>query len=153
MRPHRASQEHGGVREQKERGPEDGRTSGEMIVEMTGTGTKNGPGQAVFIEAHFAKAGVRRLVVVLEIEIVFDEGRACERVIANAIAAHPGIDQWQGEEEKHKEKTLEFPSATGPSRDQMIWSQKGNIRGTSIDARHGQEVLAFWVRLVGDVQS
>jgi hypothetical protein len=84
--------------------PEDGGADGEMIVEMAGNGPKRLAGDAVFVKASVAKTGICILIVVGEIEVVLDQRRAKEGVIANAIAANPGIDQREREQEKNEER-------------------------------------------------
>jgi hypothetical protein len=41
-----------------------------------------------------------------EVEIVLDERRAGESVVANAVTAHPGIEHRQRKEKEHKEKAF-----------------------------------------------
>ena len=97
-----------GVGDKQKRRPEDGRTDGEVIFDMAGASAKCSGGLAVFVEAIFAETGVGLLIVVSEIEIVLDERSARERVIANAVSAHPGIQYRQRKQEEHKEKAFCF---------------------------------------------
>jgi hypothetical protein len=85
--------------EQQKWRPEDGWANGEVIVEMSGAGSKEGAGLAIFIETQLAKARVGGLIVPRKIEIVLDEWSARKSVVADAITANPGI-----EERKKKQK-------------------------------------------------
>ena len=78
---------------QQEGRPEYRRANREMIVDMSRSGTKFGLGLAVLIAASFPKTFIGRLVVMREIEIVFDERGAGVGVVADTIPANPGIQQ------------------------------------------------------------
>ena len=64
-----------------------------MVIEVAGCGAEDGFRHAVFVQAGVAKTGVGRLVVVLEVEAMFDERSAREGVVADAVSAHPRIQQ------------------------------------------------------------
>lgn len=89
----RASQQDGGVGEEEEGSPEDGRASGEMVFEMAGGSAKFEFGLAGFVEARPAKTFVGVLIIPGEIETVLNERCAGKGVIANAITAHPRIEK------------------------------------------------------------
>jgi hypothetical protein len=50
-------------------------------------------------------------VVFSEIQIVLDERSASKSVVADAVAAHPGIEKWEREKKKNKEQALGFMRA------------------------------------------
>src|SRR6266403_3633946 len=78
---------------------------------MAGAGAKEGLGLAELIQARFAKAGVGAEIVALEIEAVLDERGARKRVVAHAIAAHPGIQEREREQEKQEQPALVHTAA------------------------------------------
>ena len=78
----------------KKRSPENGGPDGEVILEMAGEGAKFGLGLAAFVEARAAKTFIGMPVVFGEIEIVLNQGGAGKGVITDAVAAHPGIEEW-----------------------------------------------------------
>jgi len=80
---------------EEKRRPENRGANGEMIFQVAGGGAKEGPGLAVFVDALAAETFVGMAVVITEIEIVLDERSASKGVIADAVAAHPGIEKWQ----------------------------------------------------------
>ncbi len=65
-----------------------------MVFEVAGRSSKIGFGLVIFVQARPAKTFVGVLIVLREIEIVLDERSAGEGVIADAIAAHPRIEEW-----------------------------------------------------------
>ena len=79
-----------------------------MIVKMPSRSAEHRLGQAVFVEASVAEAGVGGLIVVLEVEAVLDQRRASKGVIADAVAADPGIEEWKGNNEQKNKPPLEF---------------------------------------------
>lgn len=81
--------------DEKKRSPENGGANGEMIFEMAGGSSKDGLGLAVLVEARPAETFVGVAVVFGEIEIVLDQRSTCERVVADAVAADPGIEERQ----------------------------------------------------------
>ncbi len=87
----RARKKDADVREEKKRRPENGGADGEMVFEVIGGRSKDGPELAAFVEAGAAEAFVGVAVVLGEIEIVLDERSTGKGVVADAIAAHPGI--------------------------------------------------------------
>jgi len=64
-----------------------------MIVKVASAGTKSSLGLAVLVTAGFPEAFIGRLIVVREIQIVFDERRAGIRIVADAIPSDPGVQQ------------------------------------------------------------
>ena len=91
------------MRNEEERCPENCGADGEMILEMAGGGAKFGFGLVVFVEARAAEAFVGELIVFGEIETVLDERSASKSIIADAVAAHPGIQKRKGEEAREGE--------------------------------------------------
>ena len=105
--------------EQKRR-PQDGRAWAEMILQVACGSANGGLGEAVFVHAGVAKAWVGILVVTREIETVLDERRANESVVANAIAADPGIEEWQREKEEQQEQALRLAEALWTRRTEVL---------------------------------
>jgi len=101
-----AGEENGNVGEDQEWGPENSGTDGEMIVEVSGGSAEAGANFAVLIDASVAKSSVGGLIVVREIEAVFDERRAREGIVADAVAANPGIEKRQREKKKNEESAF-----------------------------------------------
>jgi hypothetical protein len=56
---------------------------------------------SIGVDATHAETGVAVEPIVREIQTVFDQHRSRESVVADAVAPHPGITQWQGEDEEH----------------------------------------------------
>ena len=96
---------------EKKRSPENGGADGEVVLEMAGGRARVGLGLAIFVEARAAKTFVGMPVVFGEIEIVLNQRGAGKRVITDAIAAHPGIEEWEREKKKNKEQALGFMRA------------------------------------------
>ena len=103
-----AGEKNAGVGKEKKRGPEDGGANGEVIIEMAGSRAEFGDWLAVFVETIFAEAFVGVLVIGGEIEIVLDQGGASVSVVADAVAAHPGIEHGEREQEEHQEEEFRF---------------------------------------------
>jgi hypothetical protein len=99
------------VRHEEKGSPENGRTDSEMVVEMAGGSAEFLPRLAVLVEARAAKAFVGVAIIFSEVEIVLDERSAGEGVVADAVAADPGIEKREREQEKKKQQTLGFASA------------------------------------------
>jgi hypothetical protein len=93
--------------EDEERGPEDGRADGEMVVEMPGARAEEGLRLAEGIETFLAERLVGCLIVVGKVEAVLDERGAGVSVVTHAIAANPRIDKRKSEEEKDKQGAFE----------------------------------------------
>src|SRR3984893_9712845 len=87
-----------------------------MIIEMTGSCAEARPGGAIFVDARVAKTGVAGLIVVLEIQVVLDQGCARTRIVANTIAANPGIYQWQRYKENDEKPALASCQRQGVKR-------------------------------------
>jgi len=79
--------------EEEEGSPENGGAGGEMVIEMAGGSAKFGFGLAGFIEARAAKTFVGVLIVPGEIETVLNQRGTSESVVADAVAADPGIEK------------------------------------------------------------
>ena len=101
-----AGEKDSGVSEEKKRSPEDGGADGEVVFEMAGGRAKVGLGLAIFVEARAAKTFVGMLIVPGEVQVVLDERSAGKSVIANAIAAHPGIEKWERTKKEKKKQAL-----------------------------------------------
>jgi hypothetical protein len=127
-----------------------------VIVDISGGGAKGGANFAVLVDASAAKSGVGGLIVVREIEAVLDKRSAGQGVVADAVAANPGINQRQGKKKENKEKALRKVGRSGmrervrhekyPSgrRPRMFWEETANAqqhRGASPHFRHPQDVL------------
>src|ERR1700687_5671658 len=99
------------MREEEKRYPENRGANSEMVVQVAGGCPKVGFGLAEFVETPIAEAGVCGLVVLCEIETVLNHRSASKSVIAYTIAAHPGIEERQGEKKKKNEQALRFTRA------------------------------------------
>jgi hypothetical protein len=99
------------VRDEKKGSPEHRRPDGEVIFEVAGARAKFRGRLVVFVETVFAEASVGLLIIRGEIEIVLDERGARESVVADAVSAHPGIEQGKREQKEHQEKTLRVARA------------------------------------------
>jgi hypothetical protein len=100
------SYQNAAMSEEEERRPQDGRTDGEMVLEMTGARPEVGLGLAEGIETSFTEGLVGFLVVMSKVETMLNKRRASVSVVANPIAANPGIDKRQGKNKKDNEDTL-----------------------------------------------
>ena len=87
--------------------PEKSGANGEMIFEMAGARVENGLGHAGLVETIDAETIVGTLIIASEVEMMLDERRTRIGVIANAIAAHPGIEDGQGEKKNDEQVALE----------------------------------------------
>src|SRR5207247_3232158 len=104
----RAGEKNSGVREEKKRSPQDRGADGEMVIEMAGGCSKGGFRPAVFVEAGPAKTFVGMLIIFGEIEIMFNQRSANKSVIADPIAAHPGVEKRKREKEQKEQQPLRF---------------------------------------------
>jgi hypothetical protein len=77
-----------------------------MIFEMAGARVENGLGHAGLVEAIYAETIVGTLIIASEVEVMLDERRTRIGVIADTIAAHPGIEDGQGEKKNDKQIAL-----------------------------------------------
>ena len=66
-----------------------------MVVEVARGRSKIGFGLAVFVEARLAETIVGMLIVPGEIETVLNQWSASKGVVADAVAAHPRIQERQ----------------------------------------------------------
>jgi hypothetical protein len=71
-----------------------------MIVQVAGHGVLIGIDTSVGIDAVHAETGVGGQPVFAEIELMFDEERTRESVIAHAISANPGVHERQRQHKK-----------------------------------------------------
>ncbi len=81
------------MRDEEKWRPKNRGADGEMVVEMAGGRSKVGFGLVIFVEARPAETFVGMPVIFGEIEVVLDERSPGKCVIADAIAAHPGIEK------------------------------------------------------------
>jgi len=103
------------MRDEKKRSPENRGADGEMVVEMAGGRAEIGFGLVVFVEARAAKTFVGELVVPGKIEAVLDQRSTRKSIIADTIAAHPGIKKRKREKPEKKKQPLR-PARTGRGR-------------------------------------
>jgi hypothetical protein len=94
--------------EEKKRHPKNRGADGEMVVEMAGGRAKLGPGLVIFVEARPTKAFVGELVVSGEIEAVLNQRSAGKSVVADAVAAHPGIEKRKRKNPEKEKQPLGF---------------------------------------------
>jgi hypothetical protein len=115
------------MREEEKRHPENCGANGEMVVEVAGGRSKIGFGFAVFVEVRPAETIVGMLIVPGEIETVLNQRSASKGVVADAIAAHPGVEEWQREKKQKDEQALRFTRAA-----KRRWAEVllGHERGT-----------------------
>jgi hypothetical protein len=96
------------VSEEKEGSPKNGGPHGKVIVEVARGCAKFRLGLAIFVEARGAKTFVGVPVVFGEIEIVLNERGAGKCVVPYAIAADPGIKEWERKQKEKKQHALRF---------------------------------------------
>jgi hypothetical protein len=87
----RAGEKDAKMRKEKKWRPENGRTDGEMVLQVTGRRSKSGARLVILIETGTAETFIGVTVIFCKIEIVLDEGGARKSVIANTIAANPRV--------------------------------------------------------------
>src|SRR5215469_18841076 len=92
---------------EQKRSPEHGRSDGEMVLQVASSLAILRFRIAAFIAAHLSKAFIRELVVVSEVEVVFDQRSTRVGVVTDAIAADPGIQQRKGQTEDTEQDYLE----------------------------------------------
>src|SRR6266513_1310775 len=115
------------MREEEKRRPEYRGANREMIVEVARGRSKIGFGLAVFVEARSAETIVGMLIVPGEIETVLNQRSASKGVVADAVAAHPGVEERQREKKKNDEEALRFTRATKRRGAEILL---GHERGT-----------------------
>src|SRR5260370_39032400 len=108
------------MREEKKRSPENRWADGEMILEVARGRSKIGPGLVAFVEARPAETFVGVLIVLGESQTVPDQRSARKSVVANAIAAHPGIQKRKRAQEKKKKPALRFARAMHGRRAEIL---------------------------------
>jgi hypothetical protein len=91
-----------------------------MVLEVAGRSAEERFGPAMFVQTRSAKTGIRLLVVMSEIEAVLDERGAKERVVANAIAPHPGIEKRKGKNKSQEQKALGIAVAKSRRRFRVL---------------------------------
>ena len=92
--------------DEEKRRPENRGADGEVVVEVPGGRSKEGPGLVIFVKARPTETFVGMPVVFGEIEIVLNQRGAGKRVITDAIAAHPGIEKWERTKKEKKKQAL-----------------------------------------------
>jgi len=121
------------VCDEEEGCPENGGANGEMVVEAAGGRSKIGFGLVIFVEARGAKTLVGVLVVFGEIEAVLDEWRASKGVIADAVAANPGIQKRKrAKKEKKKQALRSSRAAKRRWAEVLLVHQRGTRRKPSL---------------------
>ena len=115
------------MREEEKRRPENRGANGEMVFEVARGRAKIGFGLAVFVEVRPAETIVGMLIVSGEIETVLKQRSASKGVVADAIAAHPGVEKRQREKKKKNEQALRSTRAA-----KRRWAELllGHERGT-----------------------
>src|SRR6266851_2879741 len=88
-----AGEKNAGMREEEKRRPENRGADGEMVVKVAGGRSKAGFGLVIFVKARPTETFVGVLIVLGEIETVLDQRSAGEGVVADTIAAHPGVEK------------------------------------------------------------
>src|SRR6267143_4309897 len=98
-----------------------------MVVEVARGRSKIGFGLAVFVEARPAETIVGMLIILGEIETVLNQRSASKGVVADAVAAHPRVQERQREKKKNNEQALRFTRAA-----KRRWAELllGHERGT-----------------------
>ena len=76
-----------------------------MIIQVPGESAKSVLRPPVLVYAGIAKAGVRVLVVVREIQVVLDQRGTRQRIVADTIAVHPRIQKGQRKQKEDEERT------------------------------------------------
>jgi hypothetical protein len=115
------------MREEEKRRPENRGANCEMVVEVAGGRSKIGFGLAVFVEARPAETIVGMLIVPGEIETVLNQRSASKGVVADAVAAHPGVKKGKREKKKKNEQALRFTRAAKRRGAEILL---GHERGT-----------------------
>ena len=78
-----------------------------MIVEVARAGAKFHLGLTVLVQAAFPKTLISRLVVVREIQIVFDERGTGVGIVADTIPPDPGVQEGKREQKENKQEPFE----------------------------------------------
>jgi hypothetical protein len=118
--------------DEKKRSPENRRANGEMILKMAGGCSIFAFGLVAFVKARPTETFVGVLIVLGEIETVLDQGSTGKSVIADAIAAHPGIQKGKRAQKEKKQPALRFGRAARGGCAE-VWSirQRGTRRNFS----------------------
>ena len=87
--------------------PEHGGSNGKMIVQVAGPGPLICLGLTVLIKAAFPKTLIGRLIVMYEIEVVFDERGAGVGIVANTIASDPRVQKRKRQKKKDEQDPFE----------------------------------------------
>ena len=115
------------MREEEKRHPKNRGSHGEMVVKVAGGRSIIGFGLAVFIEARPAETVVGMLIVSSEIETALNQRSTSKGVVADAVAAHPGVEERQREKKKKNEQALRFTRAANRRGTEVLL---GHERGT-----------------------
>ena len=94
------------MRDKKKRHPENRGADGEVIIEVAGRRSKEGPGLVIFVKARAAEAFVGVAVIFRKIEIVLNERSAGKSVIADTVTAHPRIQEGKRKKKEKKKQAL-----------------------------------------------
>jgi hypothetical protein len=84
-----------------------------MVVEMAGGGAELRARLAIFVEARAAETFVGMPIIFGEVKIALDERSTGKSVIADTVAADPGIEKRKREEKEKQEQALGFARARG----------------------------------------
>src|SRR5712692_9076273 len=109
-----AQNQRGDVRAHQERRPENRRSNGEVIFEVSGSRVELWFEPPCLVHAPLDEIGIPREVVLLKTEIVVNQQRACVSIVADPVAAQPRIAERQAEK-KHDEQRLLADRPTTPA--------------------------------------
>src|ERR1700739_534589 len=90
------------------------------------------------VRSSHAKGGIGPEPVLLEIEIMLDKQRPAEGVVSDAVAAHPRIDEREGEYEKKRQNfvVVREPNQSGSSSNEsQFCSRLESPRGCDCPTR------------------
>ena len=93
---------------EEERSPQNGWADRKMIVQVARLRKLRGQYVAPLVRAPHAETDIGFDPIFSKIEIVLDQERTIERVVANSVAAHPGIDEWQRKKEQDDQDFFVF---------------------------------------------
>ena len=123
-----AREKDAGMCDEETRRPENRGSDGEVVVEVTGARSKEGPWLVIFVKARAAEAFVGMAVVFSEIQIVLDERGAGKGVITDAIAADPGIEKWERTKKEKKKQALRIRRALKRRWAEVLLIHEGGSR-------------------------
>src|SRR6266849_8492523 len=93
----------GRMRRHQKRAPEDGWTDGKEVADVPGLRVLVRQKLTVWTQARLSKIFIGVAPVLFKAKVVLDEWSPRIGVIADAVAVHVGIDEWQGKKEKESE--------------------------------------------------